>query len=182
MATRARAVLLVIALLLTLSACGDSQPTSRDIKHKRVNEPVRRDTVSARVGDIRLQAIRIVKPEGTHSAGEDSALFLTIANSGAADRLVAVSSVDARSVVQRDGAKAPESDIDIAIPHGGVTSMQHPAGLHLELVDLKRDLGKRSFVPVTFRFSDAGSVNVSVFVSGVDHPVVSPLPSADATN
>ena len=45
----------------------------------------------------------------------------------------------------------------------------------------QRDLGKRTFVPVMFRFQDAGSVTVKVFVSGVDHPVVAPLPTSDST-
>ncbi len=58
-----------------------------------------------------------------------------------------------------------------------VVSMQHASGQHLELVDLKRDLGKRSFVPATCRFDHAGEVTVQVFVSGVDHPVVEPLPT-----
>jgi hypothetical protein len=51
----------------------------------------------------------------------------------------------------------------------------------LLLVDLERDLGKRTFVPVAFRFAKAGPVTVNVFVSGVDHPVVAPLPTADST-
>jgi copper(I)-binding protein len=57
--------------------------------------------------------------------------------------------------------------------------MQHADGLHLELVGLKQDVAKRSFVPVTFRFEDAGAVSFKVFVSGVDHPVVAPLPTPD---
>ena len=55
--------------------------------------------------------------------------------------------------------------------------MQHADGLHLELVGLKRDLGRRSFVPVTFRFEDAGPVTVEVIVSGAKHEVA-PLPSS----
>ena len=40
--------------------------------------------------------------------------------------------------------------------------MQSADGLHLELVELKRDLGKRTFVPVSFRFEKAGPVTVKV--------------------
>ncbi|MET0999488.1 MAG: copper chaperone PCu(A)C [Marmoricola sp.] len=176
-----RLLSLVMALLLALvlGGCGgDSKPTREEVREKRINDPVRRDSVSARVGDLRLLTVRIERPEGVHATGSNSALFLTLANSGAAaDSLVAVSSVDARSVVQREGAEAPAPSIDIPVPEGDVVSMQSPYGLHLELVDLKRDLGKRTFVPVTFRFADAGDVTVQVFVSGVDRQVV-PSPSA----
>jgi copper(I)-binding protein len=172
-------VCVAVLLALVLAGCGgESKPTREDVRDKRINDPVRRDSVSARVGDLRLLTIRIERPEGVHATGSNSAMFLTLANSGATDRLVAISSVDARSVVQREGAEAPAPGIDITVPEGDVVSMQSPYGLHLELVDLKRDLGKRTFVPVTFRFADAGEVTVQVFVSGVDRQVVPPSPSA----
>jgi copper(I)-binding protein len=171
------ALLLVLGVVLT--GCGDSAPTRQDVRDKRVNDPVRRESVSARIGSIRLLTVRIERPEGAHAAGSNSALFLTLANSGVADTLVAVSSVDARSIVLRDGADPPKDHLDVRVDVGEVVPMQHASGLHLELVDLKRDLGKRSFVPVTFRFAQAGSVTVQVFVSGVDHPVVEPLPTSD---
>ena len=174
--TRRLGVLLV-ALALVLAGCGDSKPSRADVRERRINDPVRGDSVSARVGDIRLLTVRIERPEGVHAAGSNSAVFMTLANDGAADRLVAVSSVDSQSVVARDGSAAPTPGIDITVPERGVVSMQSPYGQHLELVDLKRDLGRREFVPVTFRFAEAGTVTVQVFVSGVDRQVV-PSPSA----
>jgi copper(I)-binding protein len=172
---------LLLVLGVALSGCGDSVPSKPDVREKRIKDPVRRDSVSARVGSIRLLSIRIERPEGAHAAGSNSALFLTLANGGKADRLVAVSSVDARSVVQRNGAEPPQDSIDIRIDEGATVGMQHASGLHLELVDLQKELEKRSFVPVTFRFADAGPVTVQVLVSGADHPVVEPLPSPDST-
>jgi copper(I)-binding protein len=173
------ALLLVVGVALT--GCGSDVPSQSDVRDKRINNPVRRDSVSAEIGSIRLLAMRIQRPDEAHAAGTNSALWLTIANSGVADTLTAVSSVDARSVVLRDGAGAPEKSINVHVDVGGVVPMQHATGPHVELVDLKRDIGKRSFVPVTFRFQWAGSVTVQVFVSGVDHPVVAPLPSSDST-
>ena len=170
--TRRLGVVLVAGALLLTGCGGESKPTRTDVREKRVNDPVRRESVSARVGDLRLLTVRIERPEGVHATGSNSAMFLTLANDGAADRLVAVSSVDARSVVARDGAAEPVPGIDIPVPERGVTSMQSPYGLHLELVDLKRDLGRREFVPVTFRFAEAGEVTVQVFVTGVDRQVV----------
>ena len=167
----------ILLVVLLAAACGDSRPTRADVRDKRVNDPVRRDSVSARVGPIRLLGMQIQKPEGVHAEGSNSALFLTITTDGAADRLVAVSSVDARSVVVRDGDQDPAPRIDVTIPAKGAVSMQQPTGLHLELVDLTREVGTRTFVPVTFRFEEAGSVEVKVLVSGVARQVVPPLPS-----
>ena len=174
-------VTLLLVVGAALSGCGSDVPSQSDVRVKRINAPVRRDSVSTQIGSIRLLAMRIQRPDGSHAAGTNSALWLTIANSGTADTLVGVSSVDARSVVLRDGADPPEKTIDVHVDVGGVVPMQHASGPHLELVDLERDIGKRSFVPVTFRFRYAGSVTVQVFVSGVDHPVVAPLPASDST-
>ncbi|MET0930070.1 MAG: copper chaperone PCu(A)C [Aeromicrobium sp.] len=168
---------LLVALALVLAGCGGSLPSRSDIREKRINDPVRGDSVSARVGDIRLLAVHIEQPVGAHAADGNSALFLTLVNDGDADRLVAVSSVDARSVVARDGSGEPTPTIDLAVAARAVTAMQSPYGVHLELVELKRDLGRRAFVPVTFRFAEAGSVTAKVLVSGFDRQVV-PTPSA----
>jgi copper(I)-binding protein len=178
MRSRLVAVCLAVLLALVVGSCGESKPTHAELRAKRVDEPVRRDSVSARVGDVRLVGVYIQRPEGVHAQGGNSALLMTLANDGAADRLVAVSSVDSRSVVQRTGHQPPAQGIDIPLPASGVVAMQHLDGLHLELVGLKRDLGRRTFVPVTFRFEGAGPVTVEVFVSGSEHEV-SPGPSSD---
>lgn len=172
---------LLLVLGTALTGCGSDAPSKQDVREKRINDPVRRDSVSARVGSIRLIAMRIQRPDEAHAQGTNSALWLTLANSGVADTLVAASSVDARSIVLRNGGDAPVDGINVRVGAGGTVPMQHASGPHLELVDLKRDIGKRSFVPVTFRFQNAGAVTVKVFVSGVDHPVVEPLPTADST-
>jgi copper(I)-binding protein len=168
--TRALGVLLV-TLAMVLAGCGDSRPTQGDVREKRINDPVRRDSVSARVGAVHLQTVRIERSGGV-SAGGNSALFLSLSNTGADDRLVAVSTVDAQSVVARNGAAPPAGSVNVAVPKGDVVAMQSPYGLHLELVGLKSDLSARSFVPVTFTFARAGKVTVQVFVTRVDRQVV----------
>jgi copper(I)-binding protein len=82
--------------------------------------------------------------------------------------------------VYRDGTAEPAAGIRVDIPAGGVASMQYPGGPHLELVDLKRDVGGGRFLPVTFRFRDAGALTVDVFVQGYAHPTVAPLPATSA--
>jgi copper(I)-binding protein len=147
-----------------------------------VSNPQRPNAVFARVGDMRLITVRIrASADSQHQEGSDAALFLTLANDGStADVLNAVSSVDAGQVIQRDGA-GPAEPIHVETPASGSVSLQHLSGLHLELVDLKRDVARGSFLPVTFRFAKAGPVTVKVFVQVVDQPVVEPLPSADAS-
>ena|SRR5690349_4668298 len=174
---RLLAIALAVACAAVLTGCGDQRPTREQVREKRINDPVRRESVSASVGKMRLIAVRIETPVGSHAKGANSGLFLTLANSGDDDRLVAVSTVDAESVVQRDGSAEPEASIGVDVARNDAVSLQHANGLHLELVGLKREVLARTFVPVTFRFRDAGTVNVKVFVSGVDHPVVPPLPT-----
>jgi copper(I)-binding protein len=170
---RLHALLLVVVLLAAASACGQGVPTRAEIREKRINDPVRRTSVSARVGNIRLLAIRIERPVGD-SAGGNAGLFLTLTSSAAEDHLTEVSTDKASSVVVREGAGAASEEIDVRVPADGTTSMQSSHGRHLELVELTKDLGTKTFLPVTFGFTHAGTVRVNVFVSNVDHSVVPP--------
>ena len=177
----ARLLAVVVLAAATLAAC-DSAP---DLQQKRIENPIRGDSVNATAGSLTLLAVRIETPSDVvHVEGGNVGLFLTIANSGAtADTLTAASTVDAESIVLRDGMEEPAPRISVEIPPGGVVSMQYPGGPHLELVGLKRDVGGGRFMPVTFRFADAGPVTVDVFVQGFAHPTVSPasVPPASVT-
>ena len=135
------------------------------------------DSVNASAGPVRLLGVRIEHPDDAeHTEGDNVGLFLTIANQASEpDTLTAVSTVDARQIVFRDGAGPIEEEIDVAVPAGGVASLQYPGGPHLELVELGRNVRGASFLPVTFRFDNAGTVTVYVFVRGFGRPTVSPL-------
>src|SRR4051794_3374702 len=76
---------LLVTLGLVLGGCGETKPTRAQVREKRINDPVRRESVSARVGDVRLQAVRIERPQGGSSPGGNSAMFLSLSNSGADD-------------------------------------------------------------------------------------------------
>jgi hypothetical protein len=174
-----RRIALAAVAVSCLTACGDAADQRRQ---QRIENPVRPDTVNARVGALSLLAVRIETPsDAVHVEGGNVGLFLTIANSGeTADTLVAASTVDARQIVYSDGTGDPRPT-RVEVPPGGVTSMQYPGGPHLELVGLERDVGGGRFMPVTFRFADAGPVTIDVFVQGFAHPTVSPAAGATPT-
>lgn len=168
-------MVLVLLCCTLLAGCGGEDAARKG----RINQPVRREAVSSRVGAIRLVLVRIQQPDAAHAQGTNAALFLTLTNdSDTADTLTAVSSVDAERVLMRDGASDPAPSISVPVSAHGTVSLQHASGLHLELVGLKRDLPRRHFVPVSFRFEHNGAVTFHVFVQGVDHPVVEPVSSA----
>ena len=166
-------------MALTLSACSDV-----DLRQKRIDNPRRPDSVSARVGTIRLLAIRVVAPgDAVHVKGETVGLFLTLANDGhRSDALTSVDAAAAQSVALRVGATDRKEGVYVEVPPGGVASMQYPGGPHFELVDLRHDVGRGSFLPVTFHFRRAGDVEVNVFVQAFDRPIVTPVTGAQRTD
>ena len=94
--------------------------------------------------------------------------YLTVVNSGAADRLVGAASPAAARVEMhitiRDGeilrmreAKA------LDLPASGRLELK-PAGAHLMFVDLKRPFKQGDKVPVTLKFDKAGEVKVDLLV------------------
>lgn len=171
---RRRMVLYALVMLGLLTGC-----TSADPAQARITNPQRPNSVNATLGSIRLLATRIESPaDAVHTAGGNVGLFTTLANDGQTGaRLLGVSTVYANSVVQRNGLEGPVTAVDVAIPAGGVASMQYPGGPHLELVGLKTDVTGGRFVPVTFRFG-TGSLTVDVFVEGFAQPTVSPPSSS----
>ncbi|SDT14426.1 copper chaperone PCu(A)C [Jiangella sp. DSM 45060] len=172
-ARRAVARSLLAGAVLALTAACASSGGSALLDARRPS-----DSVNATAGHIRLLGVRIEHPDDAeHIEGDNVGLFLTIANqSSEPDTLTAVSSVDARQIVFRDGDGPIEEEIDVTVPAEGVASLQYPGGPHLELVELGRNVRGASFLPVTFRFADAGTVTVYVFVRGFGRPTVSPLP------
>jgi hypothetical protein len=85
MTMRARSATICVAVLLALVAdgCGEGKPTHAEARAKRVDQPVRRDSMSSRVGDVRLIGVYIQRPEGVHATGGNAQLFLTLADDGA---------------------------------------------------------------------------------------------------
>ena len=97
------------------------------------------------------------------------AAWLTIRNSGDADRLVGAGSPAAARVelhrhIHRDGVMAMRRVEAIDIPAGGETALE-PGGNHLMLFGLKTRLAPEDRFPLTLVFEKAGRVAVEVRVA-----------------
>lgn len=106
----------------------------------------------------------------TRAAGQggQGAGFLTIRNSGAADRLLsATTPVAGRTELHtmiRDGDIMRMRQVEaIAVPAGGAVTLA-PGGLHIMLIGLTRPLAVGESVPVTLVFERAGTVTLELAV------------------
>jgi copper(I)-binding protein len=152
----------ILLLLLMLAGCSALRTGSSSFDHTRFQL----DSVDGQVGQLRLLGVSVASP-GTrgsiHIAGDSAALLLTIANDGETeDELIGVTTETAEQVVFRDGDAAPDPDLQVPVPSGGVATAREVTGTHLELSGLQERLRSGLSVPVTFEFRDAGSVTLSV--------------------
>jgi periplasmic copper chaperone A len=103
-------------------------------------------------------------------AGAQSAAYLTITNSGAADRLVAVTCTIAGSAMLHQTTTDPSGMTgmsmlaDLPIPAGGSVTLR-PGGAHIMLTGLSRALVEGSVVELGLVFESAGTVTVSAAVA-----------------
>jgi len=103
--------------------------------------------------------------------------YLTVVNSGAADRLVGAASPAAARVEMhvtlRDGEIMRMREVKaFDLPAKGRLELK-PAGAHLMFVDLKRPFKKGDKVPVTLKFEKAGEVKVDLQVGRQPAPAES---------
>jgi periplasmic copper chaperone A len=101
-------------------------------------------------------------------AGGQGAGFVTIRNSGAADRLLSASTPAAGRTelhtMIRDGDVMRMREVEaIAVPAGGAVTLA-PGGLHIMLIGLTRPLAVGEAVPLTLVFERAGSVTVELAI------------------
>lgn len=101
-------------------------------------------------------------------AGRVGAGFLTLRNSGEADRLVSARADIARTVELhthiREGNVMRMRPVEaIDLPSGQSVTLA-PGGLHLMLIDLKQPLRQGDSVPVTLVFEKAGEIQVTLAV------------------
>ena len=101
-------------------------------------------------------------------AGRTGVVFLTIADHGAPDRLIAIDSPAARTAElhesSMDGGVMKMRLIGVLPIAPGQTVTLAPGGYHIMLVHLNRDLAEGDKVPVTLTFETAGKIAVDAFV------------------
>jgi len=118
----------------------------------------------------RAQAPITIETPWTRAAGAggQGAGFITIRNSGAADRLLSATSPAAGRTelhtMIRDGDVMRMRQVEgIALPAGEAVTLA-PGGLHIMLIGLTRPLAVGETVPITLVFERAGAVTVELAV------------------
>jgi copper(I)-binding protein len=101
-------------------------------------------------------------------AGGVGGLFLTIVNTGPADRLTGAASPEAgraelHESTSADGVMRMRPVAGLDIPAGGTVKLA-PGGYHLMLMGLKHGLAAGGQLPVTLNFEKAGKVEVTATV------------------
>ena len=101
-------------------------------------------------------------------AGRTGAVFLTIEDHGAPDRLIAVQSPAAQAAsvheTSMDGGVMKMRSVAAVALAPGQTVTFAPGGLHIMLMQLNRDLAEGDKVPVTLTFERAGKIVVDATV------------------
>jgi copper(I)-binding protein len=119
-------------------------------------------------------------PPGARTA----AAYLTLANSGTADRLLGGTTPAARGVelhthVDEGGMARMVRLPELAVPSGGAVRLE-PSGLHLMLIDIAGPLTAGTNVVLTLRFATADDlvIEVPIVDARVDARANPPAPHA----
>ncbi len=128
---------------------------------------------AARATDYSLEALTIEQSWARASAGpaRNSAAFMTIRNSGPADRLIAATGDVAGRVELHihlmEGNVMKMRQVEaVEIPQGGTASLE-PGGYHVMLIGLKAPLAEGGSFPLTLTFEKAGTITIEVPVQAV---------------
>lgn len=113
----------------------------------------------------------IVRPQAGASPGPVAAVYLTVANTGGADRLVGASSPAATRLTLHentgpDGVSLMQRVDSLEIPAGGRLELR-PGGSHLMLEGLGAPLEEGGRIEVSLRFERSGPRTVEVPVVGL---------------
>lgn len=100
------------------------------------------------------------------SSGDEAAVYLTVSDFGAADRLLRATSVIAADVQihenRVEGATASMQPLDgLDIPAGGNVELK-PGGLHIMLLGIREPLEPGDTVPITLEFEVAGKLALEI--------------------
>ncbi|QWD79181.1 copper chaperone PCu(A)C [Polynucleobacter sp. MWH-Spelu-300-X4] len=116
--------------------------------------------------EIKFGKLKIEDPyaRATVPAQKAGGAFVKIKNTGAADKLIAVSSPVAKEMqlhtMSMEGNVMKMREVKaIDIPANGTVELQ-PGGFHLMLIDLKSQLKAGDQIPVKLKFEKAGELEV----------------------
>lgn len=101
---------------------------------------------------------------GAMASGSNSAAYMTIRNTGSADRLLGVKcdvaqSVELHTVEMKDNVMQMRPVEAIDVPANGQVELK-PGGYHVMLIGIKRELKTDEMITVKLRFEKAGEVDV----------------------
>lgn len=142
------------------SAAGEEHEASSSGEHEEGHEATPA-AASGRAGNIIVSGAY-----ARESSGDEAAVYLTVSDFGASDRLVRATS-DAAADVQIhenrvEGATASMQPLDgLDIPAGGNVELK-PGGLHLMLLGLREPLEPGEKVNITIEFQVAGTLALEV--------------------
>jgi periplasmic copper chaperone A len=122
-----------------------------------------------------LTVIEAYAPKSLTSTASSASVYVTISNTGPADRLMSVSSPSGSMAMIHeskivDGVATMDMLMALDVPAGGTVKMS-PGGLHIMLTDLKAPLKEGDQLNLVFKFEKAGAVDVAIPVTGLKGPV-----------
>lgn len=123
--------------------------------------------------DAGLQ-VRSAWARATPPGVQVGAVYLTIHNAGAADRLVKVTTeasekAELHQTLMEDGQMQMRPIEILEVPQGGEAVFQ-PGGMHLMLIGLKQPLREGAAVPLTLTFERAGTIQIQARVAAIGAP------------
>ncbi|MBK9711724.1 MAG: copper chaperone PCu(A)C [Kouleothrix sp.] len=170
--------LLILALAaLALSACG-SAATTTPAAPAAAPSAIQVSDAWARVVPVMADtqptgaAMGEAKPTGaamgSAASGPNGAAYLTIRNSGPADRLLkamsdAAGTVELHTVIDDNGVKQMRPVEAIDVPANGEVALK-PGSFHVMMFGVKQDLKPGDTINLTLQFEKAGSMTVKAEV------------------
>lgn len=137
---------------------------------------------AASPGSASAQSIQVVEAwsRPTPPGIDVGVAYFTIRNGGKSDRLLRVSSPVAKRAelhisAMKDGVMKMEGLSSVDVGSGAPVAFE-PSGKHVMLMGLKRPLKEGDVFPLTLTFANAGSVQTSVRVRGLDGAGSAPAP------
>lgn len=143
---------------------------------------------TAQADDTKVAGITITEiwARATPKSARNGAVYLTMQNAGARDRLVNASTTVARSAEihessMRNGIMHMQRVSGIDVPNGAVTKLA-PGGFHIMLMGLEKTLKQGDTFELKLQFAKAGMVTIPVTARKVGASTMSHGQSHDMKN